>query len=100
MNLVDTHVHINFDAFQSDLDSIAERWRSSGVKYLVHSCVEPSEFDRTQALCERFPELFFAVGLHPLSVQQWTSDYPHWIQSLAASDSRRFRRATPGCSFS
>jgi len=88
MNLVDTHVHINFDAFQSDLDSIAERWRSSGVKYLVHSCVDPRGFDRTQALCERFPELFFAVGLHPLSVEQWTSDYPRWIQSLAASDSR------------
>lgn len=88
MNLVDTHVHINFDAFQSDLDTIAERWRSCGVKYLVHSCVEPSEFDRTQALCDRFPELFFAVGLHPLDVQQWTSDYPRWIQSLAASDSR------------
>ena len=88
MNLVDTHVHINFDAFQSDLDRIAESWRSAGVKYLVHSCVEPGEFDRTQKLADRFPELFFSVGLHPLSASQWTADYPQWIQSLAASDPR------------
>ena len=88
MNLVDTHVHINFDTFDSDLPQIAERWRSNGLKYLVHSCVEPQEFHHIQSLADRYPELFFAVGLHPLSVDQWTADYPDWIQGLAASDSR------------
>lgn len=88
MHLVDTHVHINFDTFQADLDQVAERWRSSGVKYLVHSCVEPGEFSKTQTLANQFPELFLAVGLHPLQASQWTDDYGPWIESLAQSDPR------------
>jgi TatD DNase family protein len=88
MQLVDTHVHINFDAFQPDLEAVAQRWRDAGVVYLVHSCVEPKEFPGIQAIADRFPELFFAVGLHPLDVDQWTSTSREQIQALAASDSR------------
>jgi TatD DNase family protein len=70
MHLIDTHVHLNFDVFESELEALAQRWRQAGVVRMVHSCVEPSEFPKTQSLTRRFPELFFAVGLHPLDVEQ------------------------------
>ena len=88
MQLVDTHVHLNFDAFAPDLDAIAQRWRQAGVVRLVHSCVEPSEFARTQAIADRFPELVWSVGLHPLDVDQWTDQTAAQIQALAQSDPR------------
>ncbi|MBD1823981.1 TatD family hydrolase [Cyanobacteria bacterium FACHB-DQ100] len=89
MQLIDTHVHINFDAFKPDLDAIASRWREAGVVRLVHSCVEPSEFDQIRALADRFPELFFAVGLHPLDVEEkWSTDSTSEILTLAQSDQR------------
>ena len=44
MQLIDTHVHINFDVFQSDLEQVRSRWQEVGVVRLVHSCVEPKEF--------------------------------------------------------
>lgn len=89
MQLIDTHVHINFEAFQPDLDAIADRWREAGVVRLVHSCVEPSEFPQIRDLADRFPELSFAVGLHPLDVEEkWTPDVVGEILTLAQSDSR------------
>jgi TatD DNase family protein len=88
MQLVDTHVHINFDSFQEDLEAVALRWREAGVVRLIHSCVEPSEFPRTQELANRFPELSFSVGLHPLDVEQWQSEMVNQITALAQSDSR------------
>ncbi|MGV0024399.1 TatD family hydrolase [Phormidesmis priestleyi] len=89
MQLIDTHVHINFDAFQPDLDAIARRWREAGVVHLVHSCVEPDEFAGIQKLADRFPELSFAVGLHPLDVEEkWTADSSQQILTLAQSDQR------------
>jgi len=88
MQLIDTHVHINFDSFQPDLDAVAQNWRDAGVVRLVHSCVTPAEFEQTQALADRFPELFFAVGLHPLDVDQWTEDSASQILALAQSDPR------------
>ncbi|WP_421655499.1 TatD family hydrolase [Leptothermofonsia sp. ETS-13] len=89
MRLIDTHVHINFDAFQPDLDDVASRWRDAGVVRLVHSCVEPAEFAGIQAIADRFPELFFAVGLHPLDVaDRWQETTPAEILRLAKSDVR------------
>jgi TatD DNase family protein len=87
ISLVDTH--INFDSFQSDLDEVAQRWREAGVVRLVHSCVEPSEFGAIQAIANRFPEVFFAVGLHPLDVEElWHEGRVEEIRSFALSDSR------------
>lgn len=86
MQLIDTHVHINFDVFQSDIQAVRDRWRSAGVTHLIHSCVTPDEFASIQALANRFPELSFAVGLHPLDAEQWESDTQDRIRSLAISD--------------
>ncbi|MBW4544902.1 MAG: TatD family hydrolase [Symplocastrum torsivum CPER-KK1] len=88
MQLIDTHVHINFDVFQSDLEAVRQRWREAGVVQLVHSCVEPEEIDSIKALADQFPELSFAVGLHPLDAQKWTPQMPSQILSLARSDQR------------
>ncbi len=88
MQLIDTHAHINFDVFQSDLEAVRDRWREAGVVKLVHSCVEPQEFTSIQALANKFPELSFAVGLHPLDADKWTPETAKEILSLARADER------------
>jgi len=88
MELIDTHVHINFDVFGSDLEAVGNRWREAGVVKLVHSCVEPAEYASIQTLADEFPELSFAVGLHPLDAQKWTPAMKDQILSLARSDRR------------
>lgn len=88
MQLIDTHVHLNFDVFQEDLDSLQHRWQQAGVVHLVHSCVEPEEFESIRALANRFSELSFAVGLHPLDAHKWTEKTAERILTLASSDGR------------
>jgi len=88
MHLIDTHVHLNFESFQPDLAAVAQNWRDAGVKRLVHSCVEPAEFPQIQALADRFPELSFAIGLHPLDMDKWTEELAGQIFDLAKSDAR------------
>jgi TatD DNase family protein len=88
LQLIDTHVHINFEVFQEDLSLLQNRWREAGVVHLVHSCVEPEEFPGIQSLANRFPELSFAVGLHPLDVHKWDEEKASQIHKLASSDPR------------
>ena len=92
MQLVDTHVHINFNDFQSDLDAVRDRWLNNGVTRLVHSCVSPDEFTQIQMIADRFPEVSFAVGLHPLDKHLntigWSSEIGDQIKFLASSDRR------------
>ena len=99
MQLVDTHVHINFDSFQPDLDQVAEAWRQAGVVHLVHSCVEPSEFEAIRAIANRFDEVSFAVGLHPLDMDKWTPTLAAHIRQLARSDSRGVAIGETGLDF-
>ncbi len=88
MQLIDTHVHINFEVFQADLDALQQRWQEAGVVRLVHSCVEPQEFVEIRSLADRFPELSFAIGLHPLDAQKWQAGMVTEILDLANSDAR------------
>jgi TatD DNase family protein len=88
MQLIDTHVHLNFDTFQPDLAAVRSRWQETGVVQLVHSCVEPAEFSSIQTIAHQFPEVSFAVGLHPLDAAKWQSDTAEKIKYLANSEAK------------
>ncbi|MEA5533763.1 TatD family hydrolase [Crocosphaera sp. XPORK-15E] len=88
MQLIDTHVHINFEVFESDLEAIKTRWQQADVVHLVHSCVEPGEFKGIQAIADRLGNLSFAVGLHPLDAHKWTENTAQEILNYASSDQR------------
>lgn len=88
MQLVDTHVHVNFKDFLPDLEEVRSRWQKAGVMRLVHSCVTPDEFPQIQAIANKFPEVSFAVGLHPLDAHKWHSDMEAKVRNLVESDRR------------
>ena len=86
--LVDSHCHIVFRNFDDDLEEVSRRWRDAGVKALVHACVEPGEIGAIRALADRFPELRYSVGVHPLDTQHWHHDTAAVLRQAARSDSR------------
>ena len=88
ISLVDSHCHIVFRNFDADLDAVAQRWRDAGVKALVHACVEPSEIPAIRALADRFPEMRYSVGVHPLDTQHWAADTQQVLRDAAKADSR------------
>ena len=86
--LVDSHCHIVFRNFDDDLEEVAARWRQAGVRALVHACVEPGEIAAIRALADRFPELRYAVGVHPLDTKHWGHDTVSVLRQAAAADPR------------
>jgi TatD DNase family protein len=86
--LIDSHCHIVFRQFDDDLDVIAARWRQAGVQSLLHACVEPSEIPGIKALADRFPELRYGVGVHPLDTEHWQADTPDVLREAAEADAR------------
>ena len=88
-HLIDSHCHIVFSTFQDDLDEVAARWREAGVKSLVHACVKPSEIPEIRKLADRFPELRYSVGVHPLDIKHWKEgETIDILRSAALDDSR------------
>lgn len=86
--LVDSHCHIVFRNFEADLDAVAQRWRDAGVVRLLHACVEPSQIAAIRALADRFPELRYSVGVHPLDTQHWHGQTAQQLRQAALDDPR------------
>jgi TatD DNase family protein len=77
-----------FRNFDDDLEVVAARWRQAGVRALLHACVEPAEIPAIRALADRFPELRYAVGVHPLDTQHWQDDTAAVLRRAAQGDAR------------
>lgn len=64
--LVDSHVHLDDDAFASDRDAVIERARQAGVNTLIVPAVDADSWPTIRDLCTRHAGLHPAYGLHPM----------------------------------
>ena len=87
-SIIDSHCHIVFSNFNEDRDKVAERWRSQGVKALLHACVEPSEIPAIKSMADKFQEMRYSVGVHPLDVHHWKPDTLSVLKNAALDDRR------------
>ena len=88
IELIDSHCHLIFENFENDLEEVVSRWRSIGVKKLLHACCELSEIPKLQKICQKFDELYYSVGLHPLEANKWESNSESILKKAAQVDSR------------
>ena len=86
--IIDSHCHIVFSSFDEDREKVAERWRSQGVKALLHACVEPSEIPAIKLMADQFQEMRYSVGVHPLDVHKWQPDTQSVLKKAALDDRR------------
>jgi TatD DNase family protein len=63
--LVDTHAHLDNEAFAADLPAVLERAREAGVERIVTIGTDLESSRRARALAEAHPQIWFAAGIHP-----------------------------------
>jgi TatD DNase family protein len=63
--LVDSHCHLDFPEFASELDAVVARARTAGVSRIVTICTHVRKFPQILAVADRFPDVFCSVGTHP-----------------------------------
>ena len=68
--ITDSHCHLDFPDFKNDLDEVVRRATSQGVHRMVTICTRLSEERNVRAIAERYENVFYAAGTHPMSVTQ------------------------------
>lgn len=64
--LIDTHSHVNFNAYKSDADEVIRRSLDSNV-WMINVGSQYSTSKRAVEIAEKYPEgVYAAVGLHPI----------------------------------
>ena len=88
IELIDSHCHLIFENFEKDLEEVVSRWRTRGVKKLLHACCELSEIPKLKKISHKFEEIFYSVGLHPLEADKWKKNYKTLLGEAALEDKR------------
>jgi TatD DNase family protein len=65
MTLIDSHCHLDFPDFASDLDAVVERARAAGVERIITIGAQLAKAPAIVEIAERFEDVFFTVGTHP-----------------------------------
>jgi len=68
--LVDSHCHLDFPDFASELDAVVSRAKGSGVGHMLTICTRVRKFGEVLAIAERFPEVTCSIGTHPHSATE------------------------------
>jgi TatD DNase family protein len=63
--LVDSHCHLDFPDFESELDQIIARANAAGIGAMLTISTRVRQFGRIAAVAERFPDVCCSIGTHP-----------------------------------
>lgn len=81
--LFDTHVHVNAEQFNEDLEDVIERAKEAGVDNMVVVGFDRSTIIRAMELIEIYDFMYAAVGWHPVDAIDMTEDDLQWIEELS-----------------
>jgi len=81
--LIDTHVHLNADQYEEDVEEVIERAREAGVTKMVVVGFDRKTITKAMELVEQYPFLYAVVGWHPVDAVDCTEEDLAWIESLA-----------------
>ncbi|WP_136683898.1 TatD family hydrolase [Falsirhodobacter xinxiangensis] len=79
--IVDSHCHLDFPDFEGELPAIIDRARAAGVTRMVTICTRLRNLPRVQAIADAHDGVFFAAGIHPMSVAE---EPPVTVEDLMA----------------
>lgn len=81
---VDTHAHLDDRQFDGDLDAVVGRAAQAGVKWMVTIGADLPSSRAAVALCERYPNVYAAVGVHPHDAKSLDRATLDILRNLAA----------------
>ncbi|MGD6874537.1 TatD family hydrolase [Sutcliffiella horikoshii] len=84
--LFDTHVHLNADQYEEDLQEVIDRAQAEKVTNMVVVGFDRKTITRAMELVEKYDFLYAAVGWHPVDAIDMTEDDLAWIEDLASHE--------------
>ncbi|MCC6147983.1 MAG: TatD family hydrolase [Anaerolineaceae bacterium] len=81
--LTDTHCHLNLTTFHKDLAEVIERAWTAGLDKILVPAIDLNGSYQVVELCDQYPNLYAAVGVHPNDALTWQKDTIRQLRELA-----------------
>lgn len=80
--MIDTHCHLYYEHFESDLDEVMARAKAAGVNRAITIAVDRSTGEQCLDIVNRFPgQVYCALGVHPSETPKVTEEELDWIEA-------------------
>ncbi|MCG1009482.1 TatD family hydrolase [Salinicoccus sp. ID82-1] len=84
--LIDTHVHLNADQYDEDLEAVLGRAEEAGVEKMVVVGFDRKTIERTMDLIDRYANIYGVIGWHPVDAVDCTDKDLKWIEELSSHE--------------
>lgn len=81
---IDTHVHLNVDQYEEDLQEVIDRALEAKVERMVVIGFDRKTIERTMQLIEQYDFVYGVIGWHPVDAIDCTQQDLEWIEQLAS----------------
>ncbi|MCM0627096.1 TatD family hydrolase [Lysinibacillus sp. OL1_EC] len=81
---IDTHVHLNADQYEEDLQEVIDRALEAKVERMVVIGFDRKTIERTMQLIEQYDFVYGVIGWHPVDAIDCTPQDLEWIEQLAS----------------
>ncbi len=68
IQITDSHCHLDFPDFNDELDAVIARAHAAGVTRMVTICTKAQNEPAVRAIAQAHDSVFYAFGIHPMSV--------------------------------
>jgi TatD DNase family protein len=83
--IIDSHCHLDFDAFNCDRNAVIERACNEGIKHIIIPGVNRKNWDLIRTICDNNQQIHACYGLHPYLAGKHTDDdiiqLRHWLEN-------------------
>lgn len=81
--MVDVHCHLNFHAFDNDLDEVIKRAHDQGVEKIINVGTSIESSYRAVELAKKYDNLFAIVGIHPHHADKLSEGWETELKKIA-----------------
>ncbi|MCP1143237.1 TatD family hydrolase [Lysinibacillus endophyticus] len=81
---IDTHVHLNADQYEEDLQQVIDRALAAKVEKMVVVGFDRKTIEKAMNLAETYDFIYAVIGWHPVDAIDCTEEDLQWIEQLAA----------------
>ncbi|MBI2547077.1 MAG: TatD family hydrolase [Candidatus Aenigmarchaeota archaeon] len=72
--MIDSHCHLEQNAYANDLDQVIEKCKKEDLKAIVSVCADPKDFDRSLEIIENYKNyVFLCASIHPEFIKEISS---------------------------
>ena len=81
--MIDTHAHIDTEAFDDDREKVIDFAFKSGVEAVIIPSIEPDKFGNVLDLAKKYDRIYCGIGIHPHNANSASKENLEVVESLA-----------------